>query len=100
AEAVHLAGLDHEDVTGARLELAPVDDPPPASLLNELHLVVWVAMWSGARARLTAKQEHRYVHAALIGADEVVRAAAKRQVLLADAMHGSPPSRFQHDDLT
>src|SRR5262249_30754359 len=91
AEAVHFARLDHEDVAGARLELAPLDDPSAAALLDELHFVVGMTMRPRAGAGLAAKQEHRNVDVALIGADEVVRAAAKRELLLADAVHGSPP---------
>jgi len=47
AETVHLAGFDHEDVTRARLELASIDHPQPAALLNELHLVVRMTMRTG-----------------------------------------------------
>jgi hypothetical protein len=46
-EAVDLASLDHEDVASARFELLTVDDPPPMAFLNELNLVVWMAMRSG-----------------------------------------------------
>src|SRR5438067_1968564 len=61
AEAVHLTGFDHEDVARARLELASVDDPPSAALLNELHLVVRMTMRTGTGTGLTVEEEHRDV---------------------------------------
>src|SRR3954447_6279401 len=90
-EAVHLAGLDHQDVAGASVELPPVDDPASATLLDELDLVVGMPMRSRAGARLAVEEKHRHVDVAVIGADEVVRAAAQRQVLLANSLHGIPP---------
>src|SRR3954463_6429742 len=90
-EAVHLAGLDHQDVAGASLELPPVDDPASATLLDELDLIVGMPMRSRAGARLAVEEKHRHVDGAVIGADEVVGAAAQRQVLLANSLHGIPP---------
>src|SRR5207248_7928930 len=92
AEAVHLTGFDHEDVARARLELASVDDPPSAALLNELHLVVRMTMRTGTGTGLTVEEEHRDVDAAVVGPDEIVRAAAQRKIFLSDANHWSSGS--------
>jgi len=35
------------------------------------------------------KEEHRDVDAAVVGADEIARAAAKRKIFLSDAKHWS-----------
>src|SRR4051812_35021422 len=48
-------------------------------------------MRSRAGARLAVEEKHRHIDVAVIGADEVVRAAAQRQVLLANSLHGIPP---------
>src|SRR5262245_11039725 len=86
-ETVYLTGFDYKDIAGARFELLPVDDPPAAPFLHELHFIVGMAMRTGAGARESSKQENRYVHVAVLGADEVVRAAAIRQVLLTNSIH-------------
>jgi len=86
-ETVYLTGFDDQDVAGARFELFPVDDPPAPPFLHELHFIVGMAMRTGARARASSKQENRYVHVAVLGADEMVRAAAMRQGLLSNSVH-------------
>jgi hypothetical protein len=43
----------------------------------------WTAAGEGAQ------EKHRYVHVALISADELVRAALKRQIVMTNAMHQS-----------
>src|SRR5206468_1911092 len=90
-EAMDLAGLDHEDVAGARLELLAIDDPQSATFLDELDLVVGMSMRSGAGAGLAAKQKNRHADVSVIDADEVERAPAKRQILLPDAIHALSP---------
>src|SRR5262245_31599336 len=87
AEAVDLAGLDHEDVAGAGLELFAVHHPQTTTLPDELHFVVRMTMRSRTAAGKRAEQEHRHVHVAVIGADELMRASLKRQVLLANSVH-------------
>src|SRR5262245_3114737 len=47
-----------------------------------------MAMRAGPRAALAAEQKHRHVDVAVIGADEVVGAAAKRQIRLSNLQHG------------
>ncbi len=71
------------------LELPAVHGVEPAALADELDLVVWVAMRAGALAGLGAEQERADGDVALVGADELVRAAHERQVLLADTVHAA-----------
>jgi hypothetical protein len=80
-EPVYLARLDDEDVTGAGLEFLTVHGPESPPLLDELDLVVRVIVWPGARARLSVKQERRHVDLTTVSTDEVMRAAAKREVV-------------------
>src|SRR5690606_28511589 len=87
AEAVDLARLDHEDVAGAGLELLSFDVVQPASLLNELHLVVRMAVRPRAAAGEPVEEEDGNADVAVVGADEVVRAADERQVGLLDSIH-------------
>src|SRR5262245_35948882 len=47
-----------------------------------------MAMRAGPGAALAAEQKHRDADVAVIGADEVVRAAAKRQIRLSNFQHG------------
>src|SRR5262245_22079223 len=71
-EAENLAGLDHQNVSGGGFELQSVHDPRPAALLNELNLVVWMAVRSRSGARQPAEKKRRHVYIAVLGADEVV----------------------------
>jgi hypothetical protein len=45
-------------------------------------------MRSRSPARQGVQEEHRDVHVAVIGADELVGAADEREILLARAVHG------------
>jgi len=87
AEAVDLPGLDHKDIASARLELLSVHGPEPATLSDELHFIVWVTVRSGAPAGEGTEKKHRDVYIPVVDADELVRAALKRQFLLSDAIH-------------
>lgn len=88
AKTVDLAGLDDEDVTGAGLELLSVHGPTAASVLHELNLVVRVAMRPRPTPRSSIEQKDGDVHVAVLGADEVMRAAAKGKFFLVYAVHG------------
>ena len=48
AEAVDLAGLDDENVTGAGLEFLPIDGPEASALPDELDFIVRMTMGTGA----------------------------------------------------
>jgi len=87
AEAVDLPGLDDENVTGARLELVAVHGPETAALPHELDLIVWVAMRPGPTPGEGAEEEHGDIDVAVVGPDEMVRAALKWQVFLTDTVH-------------
>jgi hypothetical protein len=91
-EAVHLTCLDHEDVPRPGLEFHAVHRPAAVALLDELDFVVGVAVGTWALAGEPSVEEDRDSSVALIGSNEVVRAALERQVLLADAVHdgGAP----------
>ena len=71
-EAVNLAGLDDEDVTGAGLELLAVHDPQTATLADELHFVVGMPMRPRTASRLTVEQKDRDADVAVVGANEIV----------------------------
>src|SRR5690606_28895322 len=86
-KAVDLARFDHEDVAGAGLELLSFDVVQRASLLNELHLVVRMAVRPRARAGEPVEEEDGDADVAVLGADEVVRAAAERQVIHLESVH-------------
>jgi voltage-gated potassium channel Kch len=87
AEAVDLAGLDDENVTCSGFEFLSVDGPETAALPHELDFVVRMTMGAWTTPREGAEEEHGHVHVAVVGANEVVRAALKGQVLLANAVH-------------
>jgi hypothetical protein len=86
-EAVHLARLDDENVAGAGLELLTVHDIASAALLDELNLVVGMAMRARTASGLTVEQKGGDPDITLVGADEVVGAPAEGQIFLASAMH-------------
>src|SRR5262245_42981844 len=86
-EAVHLTRLDHEHVAGARLEGLTFDGPSPAASLNELNLVVWMPVRSGAAAGLAAEQEHGSAHVAVVSAHEAVCAPPEGQLVLSKSKH-------------
>jgi hypothetical protein len=87
AEAVDLTGLDDEDVTRSGFEFLSVDGPETAAFPHELNFVVRMAMGAGTTPGEGAEQKYGDVHIAVVGPDEVVRAALKWQVLLANAVH-------------
>ena len=85
-------GLDDENVTGSGFELLPVHGPETATFPHELDLVVRMAMGSGTPPGKSAEQKHGDIHA-VVGADKVMRAALKWQVLLTDTVHFAPKLR-------
>jgi hypothetical protein len=87
AKAVDLTGLDDKDVTRAGFEFLSVDGPETSAFPHELDFIVRMTMGSRTTPRESAEQEHRDIHVAIIGPDEVVRAALKGQVLLTNAVH-------------
>jgi hypothetical protein len=87
AKSVNLAGLDDENVTRPCFEFLSVDGPETAAFPHELDFVVRMTMRARATTRQSAEQEHGDVHIAVVGPDEVVRAALKWQVLLTNAVH-------------
>jgi hypothetical protein len=86
-KAVDLAGLDHENVAGAGFELLSIHGPEAATLGHELDFVVRMTMRPGTAAGKRAEEKGGDVDVAVIGSDEVVRAALKREVLLTHAVH-------------
>jgi hypothetical protein len=88
-EAVHLAGFDDQDLAGAGLELLSFDDIPCASRVDELDLVIRMAVRTGPAAGLSVEEERRDADVAVLLADEVVRAALVRKILLTNAKHWS-----------
>jgi len=88
-EAVHFAGLDHENVAGASFELLPVDVPETPPFSHELHLIIGMSVRSRAFSRKRAQQKHGNVHVAVIGSHEAVRATLEGKIRLANAVHGA-----------
>ena len=88
AEGMDLSGLDDEDIPGASLELLTVHVPEAAALSHDLDFIVRMTMGSRATPGLCAEKKDRDVHVAVVGADELVRAADEGQVFLANAVHG------------
>ena len=86
-EAVDFSRLDDQDVSRAGLEFLPVHDVTSPVLSQELDFVVGMAVGTRSAAWQRSEKKHRDVDAALIGADELVRAALKRQILLTNAIH-------------
>ena len=91
AEAVDLPSFDDKNVTCGGLELLSVDGPSTATFPHELDFIIRMTMRSGPPPREGAEEEHGNVHVAVIGPDEVVRAALEWQVLLPDAVHLCAP---------
>jgi hypothetical protein len=91
AERMDLTRLDDENVTCARFDFLTVDDPQTTPFPHELDFIVRVTMRSGTTPREGAEQEHRDIHVAVIGPNELVRAAHKWQVLLTHAVHRDAP---------
>jgi hypothetical protein len=87
AEAMDLPGLDDKNVTGPGFEFLPVDGPEAPALPDELDFIIRVAMGPGTTPGESAKKEYGDIDVAVLGSDEVVRAALKWQILLADTVH-------------
>ncbi len=87
AEAVNFSRLDDQNVARGDLELLSIHQVQGAPLPDELDLVVRVAMGPWALSREGAEEKGGDIDAAMIGAGEPMRAALKRQVLLADSVH-------------
>ena len=86
---------------GACLELLAVDVPETSSLSHELDFIVGMPVWSWSAAGQRIQEEHRDVHVAVLGADELMRAADEWKILLTDAVHvkcslRNPTTRFPH----
>jgi len=86
-KAVHLASLDHENVSGTRLERLSVHRVLAAPLTDELNLIVGMAVRSWAAARLPVEEKHGDASIPLVRADELVRASPEGKILLTNAMH-------------
>jgi hypothetical protein len=86
-KAVDLSGLYDENITCAGFELLAVDGPETAAFSDELHLVVRMTMRARTTAGESSKEEHGDIHVAIVGSNELVRAALERQILLANAEH-------------
>jgi hypothetical protein len=78
AEAMDLAGLDHENVTGAGFELLSVDGPETAAFPHKLDFIVRMSMGPGAAPGEGVEEEHRDIHVPVVGPNELVRAALER----------------------
>jgi hypothetical protein len=94
-KAVDLAGLDHQDVSGTRLELLSIHDIVAPAFSQELDLVIGMAMGPGTAAGQGPEQEYRDVDVALVRSDELVRAALEGEILLANAMHAAALLEFK-----
>jgi hypothetical protein len=89
-EAVNLAGLDDENVASPRLEFFSIDCPTTASRLDELDLVVGMAMRTGPASGLAIEEKDGHANVAVVGANEMVRAPLEGQVFLTDSIHREP----------
>src|SRR5215472_17345223 len=90
-EAVHLAGLDHEDVARSALESSSADCPHSTAFADELDLVIRMAMRTRPGTGFSVEQEHRDTGAALLGSNKLMRTTKERQLLLAHMMHPHGP---------
>jgi hypothetical protein len=86
-KAVDLSRLYDENVTRAGLELLAVDRPETAAFSHELDFVVRMTMRARTTAGEGSKEEYGDIHVAIVGANELVRAALEGQILLANAIH-------------
>jgi hypothetical protein len=78
AEAMDLSGLDDQNLPCAGFEFLTVDDPQTTTVLHELDFIVRVTMGPRTTPREGPEEEHGDVDVAVIGPDELVRAAHKR----------------------
>jgi hypothetical protein len=77
AEAMDLPGLDDENVACAGFEFLPVDGPEPAAFSHELDFIVRMPMRPGTTPWQGSEEEHRDIHIAVIGPDELVGVSLK-----------------------
>ncbi len=87
AEAMDLPRLDDKNVTSAGFEFLSVDGPEAPAFPDELDFIVRMTMGPGTTPGERAEEKCGDVDVAVLGPDEVMRAALKRQVLLADTVH-------------
>jgi hypothetical protein len=92
AEAMDLPGLDHKNITGAGFEFLPVDGPDTPAFPYKLDFIVRMTMGPGTTPGKGTEEENGDIDVPVLGSDEAVRAALKRQVLLTDTVHLSPPA--------
>ena len=71
-EAVHLAGLDDEDVTRSGFELHTIDDPDAATITDELDFIVGMDVRRRALAGFGREEKHGNTRVTVVGPDEVV----------------------------
>ena len=74
-EAEDLTGLDHKDVSSAGFEFLSIHGVQSAARLNELNLVVWMAVRPRTATWLAVEQEDRDIDVAVVGSDEIVGAS-------------------------
>jgi len=84
---VHLSCLDDQDVTRTGLELDAIHYIVSAALADELNLIVGMPMRAGSLPGKSMKQKHGDVDVAVVGAHEMVRASAEREIFLTGSMH-------------
>ncbi|HEU4798040.1 MAG TPA: hypothetical protein VFT63_03875 [bacterium] len=82
-----LPRLDDKNVTGAGFEFLSVDGPEAPAFPDELDFIVRMTMGPGTTPGEGAEEEDGDIDVAVLGANEVVRAALKWQVLLTDTVH-------------
>jgi hypothetical protein len=86
-KAVDLSGLYDENVTRAGFEFLAVDGPETAAFSHELDFVVRMTMRARTTAGEGSKEEYGDIHVAVVSSNELMRAALKGQILLANAIH-------------
>lgn len=99
AKAMYLAGLDDKDIARPSFEFFPVDGPETAAFPHELNFIVRMTMRSGTASGERPEEEYGHADIALIGPDEVMRAALEGQIFLADAVHCLPGGLFELGDV-
>jgi hypothetical protein len=87
SKTVDLSSLDDQDIPRARLEFLSIHHVSAASLPDELDFIIRMAMGTWAPSWKGAEQEDGDVDIAVLGANELMRAAHERQVLLMNAIH-------------
>jgi hypothetical protein len=86
-KAVDLSSLDDENVTCAGFELLAVHGPKAAAFSHELDFVVRVTMRAGTTTGESSQEEDGDVDVAMVGSNELERAALEGQIFLANAIH-------------